>query len=152
MLDTASFTRYMPKHAVLAYDTQRGKQGRLVVEEHDQLADNERHPVTGKPVAKIIHSFGRTDRAATVSSLVRLCRSIALGLQPGCCRSLQPRARPTYSRGTALGGLKIDSDRHPGNGAGHRRARGRLVLRRVTLVDIAKTARSPAVSQRSCLR
>jgi len=32
-----------------------------------QLAHNERHPVTGAPTAKVIHSFGRAetvDRAA----------------------------------------------------------------------------------------
>jgi hypothetical protein len=40
-----------------------------------QLAHNERHPQTGNPVAKVIHSFGRVeqvDRAA----LARLVSSI----------------------------------------------------------------------------
>ena len=41
-----------------------------------QLAHNERHPVTGKATARIIHSFGRADRLDR-DSLVRLCRSIA---------------------------------------------------------------------------
>ena len=41
-----------------------------------QLAHNERHPVTRKPVAKIIHNFGRTDNLDR-GELVRLCRSIA---------------------------------------------------------------------------
>ncbi len=41
-----------------------------------QLAHNERHPVTGKSTAKIIHSFGRADTLDR-ESLVRLCRSIA---------------------------------------------------------------------------
>lgn len=41
-----------------------------------QLAHNERHPVTKKPVAKIIHSFGRADRIDR-AQLVRLCKSIA---------------------------------------------------------------------------
>ena len=41
-----------------------------------QLAHNERDPVTRKPVAKIIHSFGRADELDR-DSLVRLCRSIA---------------------------------------------------------------------------
>ena len=41
-----------------------------------QLAHNERDPVTRKPVAKIIHSFGRADKLDR-EELVRLCRSIA---------------------------------------------------------------------------
>ncbi|MFO8091181.1 MAG: hypothetical protein R6U13_15180, partial [Desulfatiglandaceae bacterium] len=41
-----------------------------------QLAHNERDPVTRKPVAKIIHNFGRADELDR-DSLVRLCRSIA---------------------------------------------------------------------------
>ena len=47
-----------------------------------QLAHNERHPVTRKPVAKIIHSFGRADELER-EQLVRLCNSIArvCGLQ-----------------------------------------------------------------------
>lgn len=44
--------------------------------EYFQLAHNERHPETGKPVAKIIHSFGRADQLDR-DQLVRLCRSIA---------------------------------------------------------------------------
>jgi len=46
-----------------------------------QLAHNERHPVTGNPVAKVIHSFGRAeqvDRAA----LARLVSSISRFLTP----------------------------------------------------------------------
>jgi len=46
-----------------------------------QLAHNERHPVTGSPVAKVIHSFGRVelvDRAA----LARLVSSISRFLSP----------------------------------------------------------------------
>jgi len=41
-----------------------------------QLAHNERDPVTRKPVAKIIHNFGRADELDR-DTLVRLCRSIA---------------------------------------------------------------------------
>jgi len=44
--------------------------------EYFQLAHNERHPVTRKPVAKIIHNFGRADKLDR-KELVRLCRSIA---------------------------------------------------------------------------
>jgi hypothetical protein len=41
-----------------------------------QLAHNERDPVTRKPVAKILHSFGRAEDLER-DQLVRLCRSIA---------------------------------------------------------------------------
>jgi hypothetical protein len=44
--------------------------------EYYQLAHNERHPVTRKPFAKIIHNFGRADKLDR-DELVRLCRSIA---------------------------------------------------------------------------
>jgi len=52
----------------------RNKDGSIV--QYYQLAHNERHPVTGKPVAHIIHKFGRADRLDR-DQLVRLCRSIA---------------------------------------------------------------------------
>lgn len=52
----------------------KNKDGSVV--EYFQLAHNERNPVTGKPVAKIIHNFGRTDKLDR-EQLVRLCRSIA---------------------------------------------------------------------------
>jgi transposase len=52
----------------------KNKDGSIV--EYYQLAHNERHPVTRKPVAKIIHNFGRTD-SLDREQLVRLCRSIA---------------------------------------------------------------------------
>lgn len=52
----------------------KNKDGSTV--EYFQLAHNERHPVTRKPVAKIIHNFGRTDQLDR-EQLVRLCRSIA---------------------------------------------------------------------------
>jgi transposase len=52
----------------------KNKDGSVV--EYFQLAHNERNPETGKPVAKIIHNFGRTDKLDR-EQLVRLCRSIA---------------------------------------------------------------------------
>ena len=52
----------------------KNKDGSVV--EYYQLAHNERHPDTRKPVAKIIHNFGRTDKLDR-EQLVRLCRSIA---------------------------------------------------------------------------
>jgi transposase len=44
--------------------------------EYYQLAHNERDPLTRKPVAHIIHNFGRADELDR-EQLVRLCRSIA---------------------------------------------------------------------------
>lgn len=52
----------------------KNKDGSIV--EYYQLAHNERHPVTRKPVARIIHSFGRADDLDR-DQLVRLCNSIA---------------------------------------------------------------------------
>jgi transposase len=50
------------------------KDGSVV--EYFQLAHNERDPETRKPVAKIIHNFGRADELDR-AQLVRLCGSIA---------------------------------------------------------------------------
>ena len=50
------------------------KDGSVV--EYFQLAHNERHPETRKPVEKIIHNFGRVDQLDH-QELVRLCQSIA---------------------------------------------------------------------------
>lgn len=52
----------------------KNKDGSTV--EYYQLAHNERHPETRKPVAKIIHNFGRVDQLDR-QKLVRLCQSIA---------------------------------------------------------------------------
>jgi hypothetical protein len=52
----------------------KNKDGSTV--EYFQLAHNERHPQTRKPVAKIIHNFGRADQLDR-QQLVRLCNSIA---------------------------------------------------------------------------
>lgn len=60
--------------------SRRNKDGSIV--KYYQLAHNERDPDTRKPVARIIHSFGRADQLDR-DALVRLCRSIArvCGLQ-----------------------------------------------------------------------
>jgi hypothetical protein len=52
----------------------KNKDGSVV--EYYQLAHNERHPDNKKPVAHIIHSFGRADQLDR-DNLVRLCKSIA---------------------------------------------------------------------------
>ncbi len=60
--------------------SRKNKDGSVV--KYYQLAHNERDPETRKPVAHIIHSFGRADQLDR-DSLVRLCQSIArvCGLQ-----------------------------------------------------------------------
>ena len=52
----------------------KNKDGSIV--QYYQLAHNERHPVTRKPIAKVIHTFGRAEEVDR-DQLVRLCRSIA---------------------------------------------------------------------------
>jgi len=47
-----------------------------------QLAHNERHPVTGSPVARVIHNFGRADKVDR-AALARLVASISRFLEPG---------------------------------------------------------------------
>jgi hypothetical protein len=46
-----------------------------------QLAHNERHPVSGSPVAKVIHNFGRADEVDR-DALARLVSSISRFLEP----------------------------------------------------------------------
>ena len=53
--------------------SRKNKDGSVV--EYYQLAHKERHPETRKPVARIIHNFGRADTVDR-EQLVRLCRSI----------------------------------------------------------------------------
>jgi transposase len=84
----------------------KNKDGSVV--EYFQLAHNERHPITGKPVAKIIHNFGRTDKLDR-EQLVRLCRSIArvcnlTVIDP--CSDDQPRT--STAAHLLPGNLKID--------------------------------------------
>ena len=57
----------------------RNKDGTTV--SYLQLAHNERHPVTGSPVARIIHNFGRADRIDR-AALRRLVASISRVLEP----------------------------------------------------------------------
>jgi transposase len=52
----------------------KNRDGSIV--EYFQLAHNVRHAESGKPVAQIIHNFGRVDELDR-EALVRLCRSIA---------------------------------------------------------------------------
>ena len=79
-----------------------------------QLAHNERHPVTGNPIAKVIHNFGRAeqvDRAA-------LARLVSLDLavpDPGAGRA-PPRPRAARGRGAGLAPPGWGVDVGPGLG------------------------------------
>jgi hypothetical protein len=82
----------------------KNKDGSVV--EYYQLAHNERHPVTKKPVAKIIHTFGRADDLDR-EQLVRLCRSIGRV----CNIDIIDRLDPQLPLTSALG-LPIDFKVH----------------------------------------
>ena len=58
----------------LRESSRRNKDGSKVT--YLQLAHNERHPVTGVPVAKVIHNFGRKDKVDKLA-LARLVSSIS---------------------------------------------------------------------------
>jgi hypothetical protein len=58
----------------LRESSRRNKDGSKVT--YLQLAHNERHPVTGSPVAKVIHNFGRADKVDK-AALGRLVSSIS---------------------------------------------------------------------------
>ena len=74
-----------------------------------QLAHNERHPVSGNPVAKVIHSFGRADRAA----LARLVSSISRFLTPE--QAVTATTAPTaVGAGEPGGGVEVLDSRRLG--------------------------------------
>jgi hypothetical protein len=66
------------------------------------LAHNERHPVTGSPVAKVIHNFGRADKvdrealARLVSSISRRPVDVAGGLVSSTTQSPPRPEDPAY--------------------------------------------------------
>jgi hypothetical protein len=65
---------------VFLRETKRKNQDGSVVS-YLQLAHNERHPVSGNPVAKVIHNFGRADQVDR-AALARLVSSISRFLTP----------------------------------------------------------------------
>jgi transposase len=124
----------------------QNKDGSVV--EYYQLAHNERHPVTGKPVAKIIHNFGRTDQLDR-EQLVRLCRSIARVCNLTVVDPYsQEQDQLTAAAAPLPGGLKIDRTVTLGTVLAIEGLWEKVGLKK-TLVDIAKTARSPAVYERA---
>ncbi len=65
---------------------------------------NERHPVTGNPVAKVIWNFGRED-SVDKDALRRLMQSIA--------RVLDPEDQVAVEMGVGLGSISIESESTP---------------------------------------
>jgi transposase len=65
---------------VFLRETRRTNQDGSVVS-YLQLAHNQRHPVSGNPVAKVIHNFGRADQVDR-AGLARLVSSISRFLTP----------------------------------------------------------------------
>lgn len=126
----------------------KNKDGSVV--EYFQLAHNERHPVTGKPVAKIIHNFGRTDQLDR-EELVRLCRSIARV----CNLVVVDPYKDEYSHRAATGSplpgnLKIDRTVMLGTVLVIEALWEKIGLKDVCS-DIAKANRSPASYERALL-
>jgi len=65
---------------VFLRETRRANRDGTVVS-YLQLAHNQRHPVSGNPVAKVIHNFGRADQVDR-AGLARLVASISRFLTP----------------------------------------------------------------------
>jgi hypothetical protein len=110
----------------------KNKDGSTV--EYYQLAHNERHPQTRKPVAKIIHNFGRADQLDR-QELVRLCSSIARVCGLIVTDPLYPAAQPIGF----CEGLKIKQTLSLGCPLVVEALWERLGLRK-TIQDIEKTA------------
>ena len=124
----------------------QNKDGSVV--EYYQLAHNERHPVTGKPVAKIIHNFGRTDQLDP-EQLVRLCRSIARVCNLTVVDPYsQEQNQPTPAAAPLPGGLKIDRTVALGTVLAIEGLWKKIGLKK-TLADIAKNSRVPAAYERA---
>jgi transposase len=87
--------------------TSRRKNRDGTVVQYYQLAHNERHPVTRKPVARVVHSFGRADQLDR-GELVRLCRSIARVCNLEVIDLLASLRFKRYLRGTRSHKTRID--------------------------------------------
>src|SRR5215212_340253 len=112
-----------------------------------QLAHNERHPVSGNPVAKVIHSFGRADTVDR-EALARLVSSIS--------RFLTPEQAATAAAG---GGVEVLDSRRLGTASSLDRLWERLgigaAIRRVATGrrldgDAVERVVFALVAQRAC--
>jgi transposase len=126
----------------------KNKDGSVV--EYYQLAHNERHPVTGKPVAKIIHNFGRTDQLDR-EQLVRLCRSIARVCNLTVVDPYSDEQDQNTGKASVLpGGLKIDRTVMLGTVLAIEALWEKIGLKK-TFEDIAKAEQAPAGYERALL-
>jgi hypothetical protein len=126
----------------------KNKDGSVV--EYYQLAHNERHPVTGKPVAKIIHNFGRTDRLDR-EQLVRLCRSIARVCNLTVVDPYSDKQDVKAGETSVLpGGLKIDRTVMLGTVLAIEALWAKVGLKKI-LEDIAKADGAPLRYERALL-
>ena len=126
----------------------KNKDGSVV--EYFQLAHNERHPVTRKPVAKIIHNFGRTDQLDR-EQMVRLCRSIARVFQLTVVDPYdgdQPQAKAVD--GYLADGLKIEKTVTLGTVLAIEALWDKIGLRK-TFCDIARANKMPLSYERALL-
>lgn len=124
----------------------KNKDGSVV--EYFQLAHNERNPKTGKPVAKIIHNFGRTD-ALDRQQLVRLCRSIARVCNLTVIDPTSDDQVPTSAAAPPLpGNLKIDSTVMMGTILAIEDLWVKTGLKK-TLIDIAAKNGAPVLYERA---
>ena len=126
----------------------KNKDGSVV--EYYQLAHNERHPVTGKPVAKIIHNFGRTDQLDR-EQLVRLCRSIARVCNLTVVDPYADgQAQPKREASALPGGLKIDRTVMLGTVLAIESLWQKVGLKK-TCNDIARASKAPVIYERALL-
>src|SRR6187551_2354769 len=96
-------------------ETRRANRDGTVVS-YLQLAHNERHPVSGNPVAKVIHSFGRADQVDR-AALARLVSSISRFLTPeqAVTATTAPTATTTaVGAGESGGGVEVLDSRRLG--------------------------------------
>jgi transposase len=125
----------------------KNKDGSIV--EYFQLAHNERHPVTRKPVAKIIHNFGRTDQLDR-EQLVRLCRSIARVCDLTVVDTHNDNEDAAKIDAYLAGGLKIDRTVELGLILAIEALWDKIGLRK-TFCDIARANKLPLGYERALL-
>jgi hypothetical protein len=113
------------------------------------LAHNERHPVSGSPVAKVIHNFGRPDRVYR-DGLARLVSSISRFLEPEQAVAAAAGAEVEILDSRRLGGAwTLDRvwERLGVGAAIHRAATGRRLnaemVERVIFALVAQRALEP---------
>lgn len=125
----------------------KNKDGSVVA--YYQLAHNERHPVTRKPVAKIIHNFGRADQLDR-DQLVRLCRSIARVCDLAVIDPHDDKQDGAKINAFLAEGLKIDQTAELGSVLAVEALWDKIGLRE-TFCDIAKADKLPLCYERALL-